>query len=395
MRRLTLPLLVLLAAWTAVQGWWTLPFSEATWQLLGRGLLVTAFLLAWRFRRGRLAAATLLVAALQEGRFFPIWPEILPWVGLLFPLHLALLPFVREWWVMSVAGLWRFGLLALEGALLVHLVSHEAWWVAPTQWIRTTSWVDLPSLAMPQTVALAYGFAVVILGTRLVRRRSPLEAGLLGVLGASALASQEMFLGVGMANVTLYLAAAGAILVLTPLESAFSLAFEDGLTGLPARRALEESLRHMGRHYSLAMADIDHFKKLNDRHGHEVGDQVLRMIARELEKVGGGGQAFRYGGEEFTLLFPGRSADEAADAADRLRKRIAQRSFAVRSPSRPKKKPKSKKPSSGQKRLKVTVSLGVAERSATLTRPEQVLKAADKALYKSKKAGRNRVTVGR
>ena len=356
---------------------------------------MTAFLLAWRFRRGRLAAATLLVAALQEGRFFPIWPEILPWVGLLFPLHLALLPFVREWWVMSVAGLWRFGLLALEGALLVHLVSHEAWWVAPTQWIRTTSWVDLPSLAMPQTVALAYGFAVVILGTRLVRRRSPLEAGLLGVLGASALASQEMFLGVGMANVTLYLAAAGAILVLTPLESAFSLAFEDGLTGLPARRALEESLRHMGRHYSLAMADIDHFKKLNDRHGHEVGDQVLRMIARELEKVGGGGQAFRYGGEEFTLLFPGRSADEAADAADRLRKRIAQRSFAVRSPSRPKKKPKSKKPSSGQKRLKVTVSLGVAERSATLTRPEQVLKAADKALYKSKKAGRNRVTVGR
>jgi diguanylate cyclase (GGDEF)-like protein len=196
-------------------------------------------------------------------------------------------------------------------------------------------------------------------------------------------------------SASLYFAAAGLILVLTPLESAFSLAFEDGLTGLPARRALEESLRHMGRTWAVAMVDIDHFKKLNDRHGHEVGDQVLRMVARELEKLGGGGRAFRYGGEEFTLLFSACSAEEAADHADELRRRIAERRFAVRSPLRPKKKQQGRSPAGGDKHLRVKVSIGVAERSERLTTPEQVIKAADKALYRSKKAGRNRVTVGK
>ncbi|MEO1366017.1 MAG: GGDEF domain-containing protein, partial [Acidobacteriota bacterium] len=159
----------------------------------------------------------------------------------------------------------------------------------------------------------------------------------------------------------------------------------------------------LGRSYALAMLDLDHFKKLNDRHGHEVGDQVLRLVSSRLRKAPGGGEAFRYGGEEFTVVFAGRSADEAAVYLDALRQGIAARPFVVRSPGRPAGKPPKGSAGGGktsggaktvEKSLKVTVSIGVAERGDKKPTPEAVMKAADRALYKSKKAGRNRVTVG-
>ena len=148
------------------------------------------------------------------------------------------------------------------------------------------------------------------------------------------------------------------------------------------------------------MLDLDHFKKFNDTHGHEIGDQVLQMVAAKLAKVQGGGEAFRYGGEEFTIVFKGKSAKEAKPYLDDLRGAIADADFVVRSPGRPKKKPKGKtktksKRPPGTKTLKVTVSVGVSERSDKNRLPEEVMKAADKALYRSKKAGRNRVTIGR
>lgn len=394
MRRLIVPLLILLLASALERGWLPMPWSLDALARAERALFLIAFLLAWRFRRGRLAAATVVVAAVAEARHLPGGAALLPILAFLLPLHLLAFTWMREWWVGSMAGILRFGMLGLEGATLWFLAGHER---QPLT-VFETSWRALPWLAVPQPATLVFVVAGILLAIRLGRRRSPLEAGLLGTLLASFLALQKFAAPAALevtSGATLFFTAAALLLALTPLESAFSLAFDDGLTGLPARRALEENLRHLGRTWAVAMVDIDHFKKLNDRHGHEVGDQVLRMVARELEHLGGGGKAFRYGGEEFTLLFPGCSAEEAADHADELRRRIAGRHFAVRSPLRPKKKPKDKRPPAGVKQLKVQVSVGVAERSERLTTAEQVLKAADKALYRSKKAGRNRVTVGK
>ena len=87
------------------------------------------------------------------------------------------------------------------------------------------------------------------------------------------------------------------------------------------------------------MVDVDHFKKFNDRHGHAAGDQALRMVGAELEKVGGGGRAYRYGGEEFAILFPGLTVTEAREPLEEVRAAIADRRFALRSPDRPRKKP--------------------------------------------------------
>ncbi|MBB5208334.1 ligand-binding sensor domain-containing diguanylate cyclase [Chiayiivirga flava] len=156
---------------------------------------------------------------------------------------------------------------------------------------------------------------------------------------------------------------------------------EDALTGLPNRRSLDYALSRRfadacaaGAPLSVAIADIDHFKKINDNYSHETGDQVLRAVASILrEGVRTDDVVGRYGGEEFLLLFPGLGVNEAATLCERLRRRVAGFDFASRY--------------SG---LEVTVSIGLADHA---TRPghEGLLSAADVMLYEAKNAGRNRV----
>jgi GGDEF domain-containing protein len=182
--------------------------------------------------------------------------------------------------------------------------------------------------------------------------------------------------------------------VLGVLQETYRLAFRDELTRLPSRRALNERLKAVGRRYAVAMVDVDHFKSFNDTYGHDVGDQVLRMVAARLARVGGGGHAYRYGGEEFTLLFAGQGVEEALPHLEGLRAEIEGYRMAIRASDRPRKKRAGKRRRSGTtsaQSVSVTVSIGVAERSDRYDYPEAVIKAADKALYRAKRRGRNRV----
>jgi diguanylate cyclase (GGDEF)-like protein len=182
------------------------------------------------------------------------------------------------------------------------------------------------------------------------------------------------------------------LLTIALIESSFKMAFNDELTGLPARRAMNEFLLKVGRRYTFAMVDVDHFKKVNDNHGHDVGDQVLRMVATCLRRVSGGGRAYRYGGEEFAVIFPNKDIDRALPHLEDLRETISRASFVVRGRKRPKQKPADQKgKGSGKAGLQVTVSIGVATRDDKNTTPEQLIKSADQALYKAKKGGRNQV----
>lgn len=173
------------------------------------------------------------------------------------------------------------------------------------------------------------------------------------------------------------------------IKESYKMAFIDTLTGIPARRALEAEFLKLGSKYTLAMADIDHFKKFNDTYGHDVGDDVLKLIAKELSEVKGGGKAFRYGGEEFTILFKNKTADNAYMYLEEIRENIAKRGFTLRSEDRPKKEPKNKKQTVRQKSVNLSVSIGVATSSKTIKSPFEVLKLADNALYKAKQNGRN------
>jgi diguanylate cyclase (GGDEF)-like protein len=194
------------------------------------------------------------------------------------------------------------------------------------------------------------------------------EATRAGWVSLLALASVDFGVATGTAT-----AAALAAWAVAAVEGASVLAWRDALTRLPGRRAFDRTLAELPPGAVVAMVDIDHFKALNDRYGHDVGDEVLAMVAAQL--ASGRGRAFRWGGEEFVVVLRGRHAGEAFEHLEALRAGIAGRRFVVRGAARG---------------LSVTVSIGFAARrrgegaAATLA-------GADRALYRAKEGGRNRV----
>jgi diguanylate cyclase (GGDEF)-like protein len=131
--------------------------------------------------------------------------------------------------------------------------------------------------------------------------------------------------------------------------------------------------------------DVDHFKKFNDQWGHDVGDQVLRRVATALAGVSGRGRAFRYGGEEFAIVFPHDDLGRAGDALETVRARIADTPFRIRG-QRSGAEERGKKTDSPEHTITVSAGLARGEGDAAVT-----FKRADDALYKAKKKGRNRL----
>jgi diguanylate cyclase (GGDEF)-like protein len=168
-------------------------------------------------------------------------------------------------------------------------------------------------------------------------------------------------------------------------STARELADLDGLTQLPNRRRFEvdvdtewERCRRYGRPLSLVMMDLDHFKRLNDEHGHLLGDEVLRAVARAVEGVlRSTDTAYRYGGEELIVIFRETGLEEASSAAERLREAVG----SVTLPDSP--------------RVKVTTSAGVATRRTGMNNHTELVAEADEALYDAKRRGRDRVVTAR
>lgn len=188
-----------------------------------------------------------------------------------------------------------------------------------------------------------------------------------------------------------------AVIAALLMTDAYSVAYRDALTGIPNRRALTQMQRTLGRHYAIAMGDVDHFKSFNDTWGHETGDQVLKLVARVLSQHRLPVKVFRYGGEEFTLVFRGMTAEQATPILDTLRERVAAYPLTVRKPGRPASGRQGKRQrgqSKPAKQVSITLSFGVTDASRGDAAPDAALQRADKALYKAKQAGRNCVRAG-
>jgi two-component system cell cycle response regulator len=171
------------------------------------------------------------------------------------------------------------------------------------------------------------------------------------------------------------------------VQAAIELALVDPLTGLHNRRFLETHLAqaldqaaHGGRPLSLMILDIDHFKRVNDGFGHEAGDGVLKVFAQRLRRVlRSRDLVCRLGGEEFVIVMPETPLAAAERVAERVRATIEREQFLIED-------------ASGRRLIPVTTSVGLAERGADAN-ADALLRRADKALYASKSAGRNRVTA--
>ena len=190
--------------------------------------------------------------------------------------------------------------------------------------------------------------------------------------------------------------AAGCGQLLGIIRSSHAMAYRDELTGLLGRRALNERLKGLGRTYCVAMLDVDRFKKFNDTHGHDVGDQALKLVASRIARVTGGGTAYRYGGEEFCIVFPRRQLAECIEPLERVRQSIAEYRLILRDQNR-----RPREQSEGARRrgrmatkhrpdsVAITISIGLAQRCEDDTNYAAVLRAADEQLYRAKRAGRN------
>jgi diguanylate cyclase (GGDEF)-like protein len=310
----------------------------------------------------------------------------------LVPLNLAVLAWLPERGVLNAYGLRRLFFVIAQAAAIALLVR---------------SGVDLPGLLMqrhweqfswlapatsPPVVIPVVAVAIVASAIAAILRNDPVDAALCGAIVAFALAchSAEHSTDYG-----LLLSTAALLIMIGVLQDSYRMAFGDELTGLPSRRALNERMMGLGHRFAIAMVDVDHFKRFNDTYGHETGDHVLKMVAAKLSQVRSGGRAFRYGGEEFALLFPNRSARRVQRELEALRISVEKHRLALRDMQRPleAKAGRSRRGSASPvEGVAVTISIGLAERTDAHRSPEQVLQAADRALYRAKEKGRNRVS---
>jgi diguanylate cyclase (GGDEF)-like protein len=404
LRALALPVVpaaILAAGFALVIYAAALPRSLAGFSIYSPHIMfVLGIALAVGYGRGRAVFALLVLATAYAARQW--------WLGegvdgfharavyaaltIFVPLDLALLSLLPERGVLNRHGALRLGVLLAQ--------------IAFTAWVFVAGRTDLVDLAyqklldpiplsagrLPQSAILAVALSFAVAAIAAFVRRSHLNASFAGAIAAFAIAAHVPNAYVTFAS---FIAAAELMVAIAVLQDTFRMAFRDELTGIPSRRALNEQLAALGNRYTVAMLDVDHFKKFNDTYGHDLGDQVLRMVAAHIARVGGGGKAFRYGGEEFTVLFPGKNAEDAIPHLEAVREDIESYRMALRGADRPAQTRRAKRQKGGWRGMRgvsVTVSIGIAERNGRSATPQAVIEAADRALYRAKEKGRNRLS---
>jgi len=362
-------------------------------------LCLGVVLMSLQFQRGRL-----LLAAISVAVFYWVVQSYLQtslnrntdalraYLALSFALPVMALYLL----LLPERGIWNLqGLIAALGFILLGLACIELGpWIlgindAAISYTPNSNDVYMLS----KSASILAGLTALVGVVLLCIRNEEIEAALLGAILPIYIALA--FLHVEYISVSMCIAASLS-LVWGLLRSSYSMAYRDELTGLPGRRALNERLKMLGKSYSIAMIDVDRFKRFNDTYGHEVGDEVLKLVASRVRSIKGGGTAYRYGGEEFCVVFPRKDIEATLEPIEKIRDGIASYNMSIRNRS---KRPARMKEGSrlrgatrlGSDQVSITISAGVAARSPEHPDPDSVLSEADKMLYKAKRRGRNRV----
>ena len=331
---------------------------------------------SWHFNRNRFIFIILPLLLIYFGFVYlggKRATDLFLYASMLYPLHLLLFLSLKERGLFSIWGILKIAFFVVEIAVILYLVIYpNADFIALLKMkLFVISFYPLEDISIIIAIPVLFIMVALVLFNRyLLYNSSFLVIAVTFYMGF-------YFIKTSYAK-ELSLLAIGVIIFILLIRESYRLAFYDELTSLPGRRALVEDMAKLGMKYSLAMIDIDHFKKFNDTYGHDTGDEVLKMVASKLAEVSGGGKAYRYGGEEFVLLFPSREVDESYKHTDILRETIAKSPFIVRNKQ-------------NSKTIYINISSGIVQKNSQDKDPFAVMKRADNALYKAKKAGRNQV----
>lgn len=382
------------------------PFSPVGVGFFYYAVFIAAALLAWRFHCTRilfcvvvLLLAHLGIKSFAQGQLSGAGTGLVAFelAALFVPLDFILLTFFPERRTEGRSLFWFLALLFIQSVIVAALARPDQ----PAPGFLHARLIHQYHLHLTQPSLVLFMVAAGLLLYRLARYHKPIDNGMLWALAAAAFGLNSGAAGtVG----TAYFGVAGFILASSIIENSYSLAYQDELTGLSSRRAFNDALARLRHPFCIAIADIDHFKNINDTYGHDIGDQVLRLVASRLARVSGGGESFRVGGEEFNILFPGKTARDVADHLELLRLSVEAGEFRLRTGEERRKTPRdadrrarSTRRATGATRqasgmLSVTISIGLAESHPKLG-VDEVVQYADKALYRAKQGGRNRIEI--
>lgn len=389
------PAILMVNNWMSLPAWLT---SSLNW--LPYLIMVLALMLCVVFYNSREFCLFLTMLCVYILLQTLLWPEtkginkttLYNLIGLVLALNFVLFNFMKERGLLNSHGGNKLFILSIEFLACFWLIKSKQAALASFLALGFIPELDFINKLTGSPLLLVWTASLVLFAIH-----QYINPGLLR--GAWGLTLLGLIIGLNFTGkpiiTSIYFVISSLILITAIIIHAYHLAYRDELTQLPSRRALKQQLLSLGRDYSIAMVDVDHFKKLNDTYGHDVGDDVLKMLAMQLRTVAGGGRPFRYGGEEFTLVFPNTEASEASLYLDVLREKIANKKLTIRHHGRPRKKPQNRKRRGKAKDINISISVGLAEKTDKHRSPQDVIKAADNALYKAKEGGRNRVVVAK
>ena len=361
-------------------------------ELLPFILMLTSFILGIRFNRSQLIYGASLFSLIYIYFFMFLdygqnqHQLILNSITIFLSVNVALISLYLERGLVTFIGLSRFLIIALQVIGIAWLIytKHPAWNHFVNQLVFPALQIKLLFFSQMALLSVLVSFFIVSISCLYHSNpfRSAILAAMCLVLYAITFPGKEII------TISVLFSFSLTFPLLTLINVSYRMAYLDELTDLPGRRALNETLNKLSSKYVIAMLDVDHFKKFNDTYGHDAGDDVLRLLGNRLKGITGGGKPFRYGGEEFTVVFSGMNLLEASEHLEKLRKNVADNKFTLRKQERRKKDKRSNK-KQAQRSVKVTISIGYAECNDKAKTPEKVLKLSDKALYRAKKKGRN------
>lgn len=346
---------------------------------------IVSLLIGIHFKRSKVAFLSLLLLAFQLFLLFDKFLDLTPdqvqrAVALMTPVGFLILGLMDEKGFSKNPIILRFGVTLLLCAITYWLGSNPAFVNTLNNPIFSEKF---PIKLISEIAFVLYGASVLFLSILSFLESKQVEKSLPWVLFIAAFP-----ILLPDSSLIWHLGGAGIIFSFALSQDAYKMSYIDALTGIPSRRAMDEYFERLSPPFTIAMTDIDHFKKFNDTYGHDVGDDVLRKIAQTLKNIDGNGRVFRYGGEEFAVVFAGKEARSCKPFLEDIKYTIQKQGFIVRGEDRASKKSRK---NAGTK-VTLTISIGACDHSWG-DKIQNILKKADELLYSAKKAGRNCVKI--
>lgn len=352
--------------------------SKRIWLLLAIFILVLANLLLQLF-------ATDTAVSTGEGRL------VFNAVSFLLPFNLYLFSFLKKRGAITLQSILFLGGIFLQGCGVAYIYRYQSLGASALLEYPYINWSLLEHIPLSQPALFVYGIVFLYFLARYIRIREAIECAFFWAL---ILTFSALIVNRNEPASSIYFTTAGLILVISVIENIYLEGFRDELTDLPTSQVLIGNLSKLKTGYTVAMIEIDHFKKLKDNHGRKVSKQIIRIVGSKLASATGG-MPFRYGDAVFFVVFPEMFVQETMSRLEILRVTIKESAFILPSRKHSHKKLKKLKGLKMQpNKIPLSVSIGVAERIDLDISPLQVIKSAEESLYFARKEGRDRISTG-